>query len=244
MLSTAWHEGVVVPLLVGIAVLPMPGLGRTARANQAALVGLALCTLPAIVLIRHFRDNDFAGRYFSFAAYWAVAAAVHGALVLAGAFAGPRVSLVRLGAVAVLVAVVPRGPADPLAAPRQEAARLTGAEVRVLLGGYWHVYVPASLAPWGAPADSPGRATRIGSRRSGPSFGPDVRCSLPARWAEPMEPSSSTARCSGARRIPPVSAEGGPWCLHHVERAARPLRHSPRRPPLRMARRSGQSPSP
>jgi hypothetical protein len=255
VLSTAWHEGVVVPLLLGIALLPMPGLGRTARANQVALVGLALCTLPAIVLIRHFRDNDFAGRYFSFAAYWAVAAAVHGALVLVGAFAGPRASLVRLGAVAVLVAVVPRGPADPLAAPRQEAARLTGGGARVLVGGYWHVYVPGSLSGGALlPIAREGDLDRFPALRAELRPGREVLAPCALDGAD------GTLEQYGAllRRAadPPVPAEGGPWCLHHVERAARPLHHSPRRAwasrtrpvapraPLRMTRSSGQSPSP
>ncbi len=253
VLSTAWHEGVVLPLLLGIAVLPMPGLGRTARANQVALVGLALCTLPAIVLIRHFRDNDFAGRYFSFAAYWAVAAAVHGAVALVGTFAGPRLSLVRLGAVAVLVAAVPRGPADPLAAPRQEAARLTGAVARVLLGGYWHVYVPASLAPHDAllPIPREGEYDRFPALRAELQPGREVLAPCAMDGAEgTVEQYGALLRRSAEA---PLSAEGGPWCLHRVERPARPLRSSPRRPwssrsvpatpapPLRLRQGSGQS---
>ncbi|MGZ5958004.1 MAG: hypothetical protein ACXWLI_06270 [Myxococcaceae bacterium] len=253
VLSGAWREGVVVPLLVGIAVLLAPRLTRTVRANQAVLVGLALCAAPALVLVQHFRENDFAGRYFAFPAYWAIAAAVHGAVVLAGALAGARMPLVRLGALGALVAVVPRGPAHPLAGPREEAARLTGAESRVLRGGYWQVYVPASLAWRGALLPIP----REGEYDRFPALRAELRPGREVLAPCAMDGADATVEQYGAllRRsaAPPLSAEGGPWCLHRVERPARPLLRSPRRPwwsrtapvtptpPLRLRGGSGQS---
>ena len=42
VLSAAWHEGVAVPFLLGLAALGAPRLSRTARANQAVLLLLAL----------------------------------------------------------------------------------------------------------------------------------------------------------------------------------------------------------
>lgn len=254
VLATSWRTGVVVPLLLALAVLPAPRLSRTARANQAILVALALCSLPAFVLVRHFRDNQFAPRYFAFPAYWALAAAVHGALVLGGALAGAARPLVPFAALAVLMAATPRGPADPLHAARLEAAGLGGAAPRVLLGDYWVVHVPASLGPPGAllPLPREGDYVRFPAVRTELRPGREVLapCAMDAADGR-LEQYGALLRRSAD---PPLPAEGGPWCLHRVERPGRPMLGFPRRvptahasgphAPLRLRRASGQSPGP
>jgi|GEM_PF-6600940 len=110
----------VVPLALGLLAAPTPGLSRTERANQLTFLLLALFRLPAITVIRHFRQNGFSGRYLSFAAFWAVAAAAHGVLVVVRLLnPSEQRPLVGLAALAVVATAVPTGPADFLAPARR-----------------------------------------------------------------------------------------------------------------------------
>ncbi len=222
--ATCWREGIVVPLLLGIGGLAAPRLTRPQRASQAVLVAFAVCSLPAFVLVQHFRENDFSGRYFAFAAYWAVAAAVHGAFALAGALAARLRAPVHLAGLVALVALVQAGPADPLGPQRLAAARLVGGAPRVLLAGYWEVYVPASVAP-------PGALLPLPRERDYNRF-PTVQAELqPGREvlvACEMDGPDGTLEQYGAllRRLSaePVRSEKLSWCLHAVERPARPAK--------------------
>jgi len=222
--ATCWRDGIVVPLLLGLGALAAQRLTRSQRASQAVLVALALCSLPAFVLIAHFRENEFAGRYFSFATYWAVAAAGHGVLALAGELAGRRRTLVHLAGLLALVVLVPAGPGNPLGPQRLEAARLVGAAPRVLLGTYWEVYVPASLAPPGALLPLP----REGDYNRFPTMAAELQTGREVLVACEMDGPDGTLEQYGAllRRLPgdPVRSESLSWCLHAVERPARPMK--------------------
>lgn len=220
VVASAWRQGVVVPFLLGAAVLPLPGRSRTERLNQLSLLALAVCPLPAYVVVSHFRSSDFAGRYFSLPAFWAVAAAVYGAVVLGALLAGQRRQAIHLVALAALVVTVPAAPRDPLADDRAAAARLVGPEPRVLLAGYWEVYVPASLAPAGAllPVGAESNLNRFPGTLA--ELRPGRKVLAPCALDRP----DGTLEQRGAllRRTidPPVSGTTGPWCLHAVERAA------------------------
>ena len=209
VLSTAWVTGVVMPLLVGAAVLPVPGRTRTERFNQLALVLLTLTPLPAYVVVRHFRENLFAGRYFSLSAFWAVAAAVYGALVLAGHLAGERRGALRLLVLLGVMVAIPAAPRDPLAKERREAAQLVGPAPRLLLADYWDVYVPASLAP-------PGMLLPLGREGNTNRF--------PAMQDELRPGRTVLATCALDAADGTMTQYGGPWCLHTVERPARPIK--------------------
>ena len=221
--AVAWREGMVIPLLLGVAALPLPGWTRSRRFDQAALVWMAACTLPALALIQYFRTNDFANRYFSFAAFWAIAAATFGVLTVLSGLVGSRGWAVRAVALAALVLAFPSSPPDPLAAQRAAAAHLLGPEPRVLLGWYWHVYVPASLAP--------GRLLPLPQEKDYSRF-PDMQAELqPGRAILVdcnMDAPDGTVRQYGAvlRRTadPPIAADGKSWCPHAVEQPSRPFR--------------------
>lgn len=224
-LATSRAVGLVLPLLLGVAVLPVPGRTRTERFNQLAFILLAVCPLPAYVLVEHFRENLFAGRYFSLCAFWAVAAAVYGATVLAGHLAAERAGALRLVLLLALVVAIPASPADPLANERLFAARLVGPGPRLLLGDYWDVYVPASLAPPGAllPLGREGNTNRFPAMQDALRPGRTVLASCA------LDDADGTMTQYGAllRRTPEppiVAGQGGPWCFHAVERAARPIR--------------------
>lgn len=213
--------GIVFPLLVGLAALPLPGRTRTERCNQLALVLLALLPLPAYVVIAHFRENLFGGRYFSLPAFWAVAAAACGAMVLAGQLAGARRGWVRLGVLLVLMITIPGSPADPLGPTRSEAAQLVGPAPRILLGDYWAVYVPASLAPPGMLLPLP----REGSHDRFPALEDTLRPGRTVLASCALDAADGTMRQYGAllRRAPEppiVAGPGSPWCLHTVEEPA------------------------
>jgi hypothetical protein len=224
VIGKAWATGVVVPLLLGAAVLPLPARTRTERLNQVALVLLALCPLPAYVLVHHFRENLFAGRYFSFCAFWAVAAAVSGVLVVAGHLAGERRGALRLLVLLALAVAIPASPPDPLAGERLLAARLVGPGPRLLLADYWDVYVPASLAPPGTllPLGREGNTSRF------PAMQDELRPGRTVLASCALDGADGTMTQYGAflRRTPEppiVAGQGGPWCLHAVERAGRPV---------------------
>ncbi len=224
VLSKAWDVGLVVPLLLGTAMLFVPGRTRTQRFNQLALVLLALCPLPAYVWVHHFRENFFAGRYFSFCVFWAVAAAVYGVTVLAGRLAGERRGALRLLVLLALCVAIPASPPDPLAQLRAQAARLVGPGPRLLLADYWDVYMPASLAPPGMllPLGAEGNMNRFRAMQDELRPGRTVlaSCALDA-------PDGTMTQYSALLRRtpePPIEAgQGSPWCLHAVERAGRPV---------------------
>jgi len=224
VLASLRNEGGLWPMLVGVLTAALPGRPRGERFDQLALLVFGVSVLPGLIVIRYFRDNEFAGRYLSLPTFWALAAAVHGLVLLACGIAGARRALVLgLGLVALVIAV-PSSPADPLAGPRADAARLAAAGPAVLLADYLDVYVPASLAP-------PGALVPVGAEGSLNRY--------PGTLAELRPGRSVLAPCvldrpdgmllqHGAlmRRTPetPITAAGGPWCRHTVEHAARPER--------------------
>ena len=114
--AVAWREGMVIPLLLAVAALPFPGWSRARRFDSAVLLWMAVCTLPLLVLVEHFRINDLSNRYFSFAAFWAVAAATFGVLTVLSGLVGTRGWAVRAVALVALVLRFPSSPPDPLAA--------------------------------------------------------------------------------------------------------------------------------
>ena len=221
VVAGAWTHSVVVPVLLTAASLPVPGRTRQERGQLWILLWLALCTLPALAAISHFRINQFSDRYFCFPAYWAIAGATYGLTTLLERVSG-RWGVVPLAfALGVLAFLVPSAPRDPLAGPRSEAARGVGTEPRILLGGYWDVYVPASLVSPGAllPLPVEGEFIRF------PALQAELR---PGRFA--LAP-CSLAGPSGVLRqygavlhrteAPAVRMGGKDWCLHDVEQPAR-----------------------
>ena len=208
------------PWLVGAASLGVPRRSREDRLDQLTLLLLAASVLPSFVLIRYFRQGEYAGRYFSLPTFWAIAAAVLGvlrALLASHRAARPWVLGIALGLLAV---AVPASPPDPLAAARVEAARLAAAGPAVLLGDYLDVYVPASLAPRGVliPIGKEGTLNRFPATLS--ELRPGRVVLAPCRLAGP----DGTSEQHGAllRRVTaaPVESAGGQWCRHEVERAA------------------------
>ena len=210
------------PLLLGGAALAVPGRSREERFNLLSLVAFGCAVLPGFVLIRYFRGNDFAGRYFSFPAYWALAAAGYGVALLASTLVRERPELVRAVALGALVLLVRAGPSDPLAGGRAEARALAASGPAVLLADYLEVYVPASLAPAGVllPVGAEGNLNRypetVDALRPGP------RVLAPCALDRPdgtLEQRGALLRRTGAE---PVTAAGRRWCIHEVERAAKP----------------------
>jgi hypothetical protein len=127
VLASLRYEGGLWPFLVGAAAIAAPRRTRAERFDGLALLLFGLSVLPGLVLVRYFRDNQFAGRYLSLPTFWALAAAVHGLLLVACAPAGRlRQVVLALGLLAMVVAVPP-APPDPLAEARADAARLAAA---------------------------------------------------------------------------------------------------------------------
>jgi len=218
-----WNTGVALPLLVGTLLVVRPGLDRRARANQAGLVWLALVTLPALVLVQHFRASDFSARYFAFPAFWALTSTFHGAAVLVLELARRwRPAVLGVALVAVAIAC-PVSPAIPLADVRADAARLTGSAPRIYLDGYWETYLLASLAPRGAlvPLPRQGQSNRFPMLQS--ALQPGREAVAPCR----LDQGDGTAEQYGAllRRTEAAVLPGTrePLCLYGVERAASPL---------------------
>jgi hypothetical protein len=224
VLASLRNEGGLWPLLLGLATAALPRRPRGELFDQLGLLAFAVSVLPGLVLIRYFRDNQFAGRYLSLPTFWALAAAVHGLLLLACALAGARRAALLALALVVLVLAVPSGPPDPLAGPRADAARLATAGPAVLLADYLDVYVPASLAPRGAlvPVGAEGNLNRY------PGTVAELRPGRLVLAPCALDRPDGTLLQHGAllRRTPkaPIAAAAGPWCRHTVERAAGPVR--------------------
>ena len=210
------REGLLVPLALGLAAASVPGLSRTERANQITFLLLACFSLPAIAAIQHFRGNGFSSRYFSFAAFWAVAAAVHGVLVVVRRVTAAPDPRVGLAALVTVVAAVPTGPSDFLAPARRDAAVLVSPRSRVLLGSYAEVYVPASLAPRGSllPLPKQGEFDRF-LLRSLLQPGREVLapCELDSSEGVLLQYGVMMRRV-----VEDSSSKLGRWCLHRVER--------------------------
>jgi hypothetical protein len=227
VLASLRNQGGLWPLMIGLLAVAVPRRPRTERLDGLSLLAIGASVLPALVLFRYFRANDFAGRYLSWTTFWALAAAVHGVVLIAASLAGRLRQAVPALALAALVIAIPAGPTDFLAGPRADAARLATAAPAVLLADLLEVYVPASLAPPGAlvPVGAEGNLNRfpatVGELRPGRSV------LAPCRLDRP----DGTLEQHGAllRRTDdsPIPTAGGPWCHHAVERAASPLRGKP-----------------
>jgi hypothetical protein len=206
------------PWLIGAGTLGVRRRSREERLDQLTLLLLAASVLPGLALIRYFRENDFAARYLTLPVFWALAAAVLG--VLGTVLASGRVQRqwVLGVALALLAIAVPAGPADPLAGPRTEAARLAAEGPAVIIGGYLDVYVPASLAPRGVLVPIP----KDGDLNRFPATHPELRpgrvvlapCALAGPDGTLVQHRAVLRRVDGA----PVEASGGPWCRHVVGR--------------------------
>ncbi len=92
---------------------------------------------------------------------------------------------------------------------------------------YWDVYVPASLAPPGVllPLGREGNTNRF------PAMQDELRPGRTVLATCALDDADGTMTQYGAllRRTPEppiVAGQGGPWCFHAVERAARPIRRS------------------
>ena len=217
VLASLRHEGGLWPFLVGAAAIAAPRRTRAERLDGLALLLFGLSVLPGLVLVRYFRDNQFAGRYLSLPTFWALAAAVHG-LLLVACSAGRTTPAGRARARPLRAgrhgATVPSR--NPLAEARADAARLAAAGPAVLLADYLDVYVPASLAPPGVlvPVGAEGNLDRFpGDRGRAPPGHDGLR---PARSTGRMGRWSSTARSCVAwrlRRFPgaPVRGAGMRW---------------------------------
>jgi hypothetical protein len=195
-----------------------PRRSREQEYDQLALVLLAASVLPGLMLVRYFRENGFAERYFALPVFWTLAAFVLAILERLMAWGRVQRHWV-LGVALVLLAVaVPAGPRDPLAGPRAEAARLAAEGPAVILGEYLDVYVPASLAPHGMLVPIP----RDGALNRFPATHPELRpgrvvlapCALTGPDGTLVQHRALLRRVDGA----PVEASGGPWCRHVVER--------------------------
>ncbi|HZJ54493.1 MAG TPA: hypothetical protein VFD38_10185 [Myxococcaceae bacterium] len=217
------HEGGLWPLLVGILAVAVPRRPRTERFDGLSLLAFGASVLPGLVLIRYFRTNDFAGRYLSLPTFWALAAAVHGVVLLASSLAGRFRWAVPAVALAALLIAMPAGPADPIAGPRADAARLAAAGPAVLLADYLEVYVPASLAPRGVlvPVGAEGNLNRFPGTVA--ELRPGRLVLAPCALDRPdgtLEQHGALLRRTGET---PIAAAAIHWCRHAVERAARPL---------------------
>ena len=223
------RSGGLWPWFLAAASLGVPRRSRADRYDQLALLGLAASVLPGLVLIRYFRESEFAGRYFSLPTFWALAGAVLAVLrtLLASSRAArPWVLGIGLGLLAV---AAPAGPRDPLAGARAEAARLAAAGPAVLLGDYLDVYVPASLAPRGllVPIGKEGTLNRYPGTLS--EFHPGRVVLAPCALDGPEGTFEQHRALLRRVEATPIEAAGGPWCRHAVERAATPG-HSGRSP--------------
>jgi hypothetical protein len=219
VLASLRHEGGLWPFLVGAAAIAAPRRTRGERFDGLALLVLGLSVLPGLILVRYFRTNEFAGRYLSLPTFWAIAAAVHGlvlvACALAGRFRGP---VLALGLLALVVSV-PSAPRDPLAGARADTARLVAAGPAVLLADYLDVYVPASLGPPGllVPIGAEGNLDRFPGNLA--QLRPGTLVLAPCALDRP----DGTLEQHGARlrrvEAPPIPGHPGPWCRHAVEGA-------------------------
>jgi hypothetical protein len=224
VLASLRNEGGLWALVIGTLAVALPRRPRGERFDGLALLAFGMSVLPGLVLIRYFRDNHFAGRYLSLPTFWALAATVHGVVLVASSLAGRFRRAVPAVALAALVIAMPAGPVDPLAGPRTEAAALAAAAPAVLLADYLEVYVPASLAPWGAlvPVGAEGNLNRF------PGTVAELRPGRMVLAPCTLDRPDGTLEQHGAllRRTdePPIAAGAGPWCRHAVERAARPVR--------------------
>ncbi|RPH67750.1 MAG: hypothetical protein EHM78_20955 [Myxococcaceae bacterium] len=225
VLASLRHEGGFWALVIGTLAVAVPRRPRTERLDGLALLAFGASVLPGLVLIRYFRDNHFAGRYLSLPTFWALAAAVHGVILLASLLAGRFRAAVPAVALAALVIAMPAGPADPLAEPRADAAGLAAAAPAVLLADYLEVYVPASLAPPGAlvPVGAEGNLNRF------PGTVAELRPGRLVLAPCTLDRPDGTLEQHGAllRRTDDAAIPAGPgrqWCRHAVERAAPPLR--------------------
>src|ERR1700748_1211896 len=102
-------------MAIGILAVAAPRRPRTERLDGLSLLAIGASVLPALVLFRYFRMNDFAGRYLSWPTFWARMAAVHGVVLLAASVAGPFRRAVPVLALAALGIAIPAGPTDFLA---------------------------------------------------------------------------------------------------------------------------------
>jgi hypothetical protein len=222
VLASFRHEGGLWPFLVGAAAIAAPRRTRAERFDGLALLLFGLSVLPGLVLVRYFRNNEFAGRYLSLPTFWALAAAVHGLLLVACALAGRFRGVVLALGLLALVVLVPPAPPDPLAEARADAARLAAAGPVVLLAEYLDVYVPASLAPRGVlvPVGAEGNLDRF------PGTVAEIRPGTTVLAPCALDRPDGTLEQHGAllRRVeaPPIPGHPGPWCRHAVERAAPP----------------------
>jgi len=224
VLASLRREGGLWALVIATVAVLIPKRPRTERFDGLALLAFGASVLPGLVLIQYFRSNHFAGRYLSLPTFWALAAAVHGVVLVASSLAGRFRQAVLAVALASLVIAIPAGPADPLAGPRADAARLAAAGPAVLLADYLEVYVPASLAP-------PGALVPVGAEGNLNRFPGTVAELQPGRVVLApctVDRADGTLEQHGAllRRTDeaPIFAAGARWCPHVVERAARPVR--------------------
>ena len=224
VLASLRNAGGLWPLVVGLVTAALPRRSRSERFDQLCLLAFGCSVLPALVLIRYFRENHFAGRYLSYPTFWALSAAVHGVVVLACALAGARRGLVLALGLAALVIAVPSGPLDPLAGPRADAARLAARGPAVLLAEYLDVYVPASLAPRGTlvPLAAQGNLNRfpgvVAELRPGRTV--LAQCALDRPDGTLEQYGALLSRTAEA----PIPGSASPWCRHTVERAAGAVR--------------------
>lgn len=228
VLNGCWQTEMLVPLALGAALIFRPGADRRERANQAALVWLAVMTLPALVLVHHFRENLFAARYFAFPAFWAIAAATYGLATLAFAVL-PRARMLALcGVLLVLALACPSSPRDALAGTRAEAARLSGAHPRVYLDGYWQTYLIASVAAPGrlVPLVVENEVNRFPMLRSALAVGAEVLA--PCALAPEAGVASQYGAVLRRTAAPSIPGPRDPLCLYTVERPADPFRRASR----------------
>ena len=170
-------------------------------------------------LVHHFRENLFAGRYFSFCAFWAVAPRCTERWCWPGIW--PASGEARCGCWCCSRWAWPSPRRRRIRWPRSGrlAARLVGPAPRLLLADYWDVYVPASLAPPGMllPLGREGNTNRF------PAMQDELRPGRTVLATCALDAADGTMTQYGAllRRTPepPIDAgQGGPWCLHAVER--------------------------
>jgi hypothetical protein len=224
VLASLRTQGGLWPMVIGLLAVAVPRRPRTERLDGLSLLAIGASVLPALVVFRYFRMNEFAGRYLSWPTFWALAAAVHGVVLLASSVAGRFRRAVPAVALAALVIAIPAGPTDFLVGPRADAARLAAAGPAVLLADLLDVYVPASLAPPGVlvPVGAEGNLNRFPGTVA--ELRPGRVVLAPCTLGRP----DGTLEQHGAllRRTddPPIPTAGGQWCRHAVERAASPLR--------------------
>jgi hypothetical protein len=168
VLESEWSIAATAGALIAIAAAGIikwiiePRLGRdkieTARELSFVALGCAsgaLAQIPIIIVVQHFRLNQFDGRFLALARFFGTAAGLlsiaAAASIIISRFTSWSVSA-RLGSglgLAVLAATMPVRPVDPQYIVRKRvaaelAARSPGS---VLLSGYWDTYELAALEP-------------------------------------------------------------------------------------------------